>query len=277
MRYLLISNLYNEEQNVNGLFDSVESQTLPPALWLVVDDGSTDGTYELLEEQSGRSRLEVRIWRAAPKPGPDYDTIGVSIKNALHSMSRDEYESFDYFCVLDADSRVGPEYFSELLSRMEQDSKLGMASGTVWTRDGPERTRRDMARGSGRATKGAIWRSVPVSDLPDVVSDAFFNAKTKMLGYESMMFADLRVNEERPTTQMTASGRYRRGRLMAMFWYNPLILLAHVFSQALQGQSPFPLVKGYVAGLRGKRIGDPDVKKYFSRRILVDSLKQKLF
>ena len=62
---------------------------------------------------------------------------------------------------------------------------------------------------------------------------------------------------------------------MAMFWYNPLILFLHVLSHALRMQNPMPLVKGYAAGLKGKRIADRDVKEYFSKRIVICYLKDK--
>ena len=275
MRYLLISNLYNEEANVNDLFYCVESQTRPPNLWLIIDDGSTDRTHRLLLKRAKRTPLKVRIWSGRLKRMPNYDTIGVSVRKALLSLSETTYASFDYYCVLDADSRITPGYFSELLDRMERDPKLGMASGIVWVHNKTELTRSDLARGSGRATKGLIWRSVDREDLPDVVSDAFFNAKTKMLGSTSKMFDDLRVCQTRPTTQRTPGGRTRKGRLMAMFWYNPLILVYHAIVGLLDGQSPLPIVRGYMTGLRGKRIRDPDVKVYFGRRMIPDLIKQR--
>jgi glycosyltransferase involved in cell wall biosynthesis len=275
MEYLLISNLYNEEENVEALFDTVEAQNLPPSLWLIVNDGSTDSTGVILARRQKMTRLNIEVWTGTRKEKPDYDSIGVSIKKALHSIPLADYEAFDYVCVLDADSRVGPDYFRELLLRMEANRDVGMASGTVWLDGGPERSRKDLARGSGRATRGEIWRSVQIDDLPDVVSDAFFNAKTKMMGFFSVRYPDLRVEEERPTTQMTLAGRRRRGRLMAIFWYNPLVLAFHCFSLALRGKNPVPMVAGYVEGLRGKRIDDEEVKEYFSRRMILDSLRHR--
>jgi len=276
VEYLLISNLYNEEHNVDALFDSVESQTMPPALWLIVDDGSTDGTNRLILERANSTRLKVRVWTGPIKNKPDHDTIGLSIKMALGSLDEETYRGFGYYCVLDADSRVAPTYFEELLGRMERDPKLGMASGIIWTKDGAERTRSDLARGSGRATKAEIWLSVPIDDLPEVASDAFFNAKTKMMGFSSAMFEDLRVVEQRPTSQVTPAGRYRRGRLMAMFWYSPFVVLAHAVSILSHGRNPLPLIRGYLDGLKGKRVQDPSVRAYFGRRMVLDWLKERL-
>jgi hypothetical protein len=276
MKYLLISNLYNEEDQVEGLFDTIEAQTLHPAMWLLINDGSLDSTGEILERRRRETRLNVTVWAAPRRDMPDYDSIGIPIREALHSLPTSLYEGFEYFCVLDADSRLEPGYFQELLSRMDTDHRIGMASGTIWVGGKPERTRRDLARGSGRATKGGIWRSVGIEDLPDVVSDAFFNAKTKMMGFSSVMYPDLKVEQGRPTTQMTVAGTHRRGRLMAMFWYSPLILAAHCLELALRGKNPAPMIAGYAEGLRGKRIEDQSVKAYFSRRNVLDSLRERI-
>ncbi|HVI13696.1 MAG TPA: glycosyltransferase family A protein, partial [Pseudolabrys sp.] len=48
-RYMLISPCRDEAQYLRGTLDSVAAQSVPPALWVVVDDGSTDATAAILE------------------------------------------------------------------------------------------------------------------------------------------------------------------------------------------------------------------------------------
>ena len=47
-RYLLISPCRDEAQYLRRTLDSVAAQSVPPALWVVVDDGSTDETPAIL-------------------------------------------------------------------------------------------------------------------------------------------------------------------------------------------------------------------------------------
>ena len=49
-RYLLVSPCRDEAQYLRRTLDSVALQSVTPALWLVVDDGSIDETAAILEE-----------------------------------------------------------------------------------------------------------------------------------------------------------------------------------------------------------------------------------
>jgi len=271
--YLLVTCLYNEEDNVDGLFDSIEEQVLPPGLWLVIDDGSTDGTYDRIAQRSRMTPLAIKVWRGDRKAEPDYDTIGLAIRKALLTLDEETYGGFEYFCLLGADSRVGPDYFSSITDRMESDLELGMASGVVVTRTGREKTRPDIPRGSGSSTRASVWRSISREDIPDFDIDAFYTAKTRIMGLKTRMFDDLEVFQTRPTTTLSP---YRKGQLMAIHWYNPIVVAAHAVRIILGGSSPIPLIVGYAQGLRGKRIQDDDVKRYFGRRIVLDLIRMKL-
>src|ERR1043166_4803795 len=53
-RYLLVSPCRDEAQYLRRTLDSVALQSVPPTLWLVIDDGSTDETAAILQEYSRR-------------------------------------------------------------------------------------------------------------------------------------------------------------------------------------------------------------------------------
>ena len=49
-RYVLITPCTDEEKFARRTLESVARQTIPPALWIIMDDGSQDGTPQILEE-----------------------------------------------------------------------------------------------------------------------------------------------------------------------------------------------------------------------------------
>src|SRR5271169_2750491 len=72
-RYLLISPCRDEAQYLRHTLDSVAGQSVRPALWVVVDDGSTDDTPAILEEYARRlphPRVLRRTDRGRREVGP---------------------------------------------------------------------------------------------------------------------------------------------------------------------------------------------------------------
>ena len=72
-RYLLISPCRDEAQYLRRTLDSVAGQSVQPAIWVVVDDGSADGTPAILEEYARRLpylRVVRRTDRGRRQVGP---------------------------------------------------------------------------------------------------------------------------------------------------------------------------------------------------------------
>jgi poly-beta-1,6-N-acetyl-D-glucosamine synthase len=128
-RYLLISPCRDEGQYLRRTLDSVAMQSVPPALWVVVDDGSTDGTPAILEEYARRLpylRVVRRADRGARQVGPG---VIEAFYAGLDSVRLDD---FDYLCKLDMDLDLPARYFELLMQRMESDPRVGTTSGKPW-------------------------------------------------------------------------------------------------------------------------------------------------
>ena len=50
MKYVLITPAHNEEANIEKTLISMQSQSILPLKWVVVSDGSTDATDEIVEK-----------------------------------------------------------------------------------------------------------------------------------------------------------------------------------------------------------------------------------
>lgn len=125
-KYCLITPCRNEAEFARRTLQSVTSQTVPPSLWVIVDDGSTDDTPAILAEYAGKFSY-IRILRRQDR---GFRKLGAGVIEAFYEGydSIDPAE-FEYICKLDLDLDLPPKYFEALIGLMEQMPQLGTASG----------------------------------------------------------------------------------------------------------------------------------------------------
>ena len=132
-RYCLITPCRDEAQYARQTIEAVLRQTVQPALWVIVDDGSTDQTPQILAEYAAKVpwiRVVTRADRGERKLGggvidafyAGYDTINP--------------DDFDYLCKFDLDLDLPSTYFEEMIRRMEADARIGTCSGKPYYRKG---------------------------------------------------------------------------------------------------------------------------------------------
>lgn len=125
-RYLVISPVKNEIAHVRHTLDSMVAQTTKPVRWIIVDDGSTDGTSLLLDQYAQQHEFIHVIHRqpgAAREPG---SPVVRAFNCGLQAVADIPYE---FIVKLDCDLSFAADYFERLLAHFEADAKLGIASG----------------------------------------------------------------------------------------------------------------------------------------------------
>ena len=128
-RYLLISPCRDEAQYLRRTLDSVAAQSVPPALWVVVDDGSTDATSAILEEYAS----QLPYLRVARRTDRGRRQVGPGVIEAFYAgLDTVRLEDFDYLCKLDMDLDLPVRYFELLMQRMESNPRVGTTSGKPW-------------------------------------------------------------------------------------------------------------------------------------------------
>lgn len=131
LNYVLITPARNEEAFIGAVIRCVVDQTHRPARWVIVSDGSTDRTDEIV-----RSNLEDHPWihfiRMPPHGEHNFSSKVECFNAGLRRLNGIDY---DVLGNLDADLTFVPDYFEFLMSKFEEDPSLGVA-GTPFAESG---------------------------------------------------------------------------------------------------------------------------------------------
>jgi len=215
-RYALITPCRNEAEYMRRTLDSVVAQTETPALWLVVDDGSTDETPAILAEYAARHPwIEV-----ITKPDRGHRAVGPGVIEAFyHGFDRIDPEAYDYLCKLDLDLDLPRGYFAGLMDRMEADPRIGTCSGKPWfALNGAkvsEKCGDEMSVGMTKFYRTRCFREIG-GFVREVMWDAIDCHKARQLGWIACSFPDpaLAFEHLRPmgsSQKSVYTGRMRHG------------------------------------------------------------------
>jgi glycosyltransferase involved in cell wall biosynthesis len=109
--------------------DTVIGQSLRPARWVVVDDGSTDETARILAHYASLHDWIHIVTRA----DRGHRAVGPGVIEAFYAgYASIDPDDFDYLCKLDLDLRLPPRYFENLILRMEADPRIATCSGKAY-------------------------------------------------------------------------------------------------------------------------------------------------
>ncbi len=101
LRYAAITPARDEVQNLQRLASSILTQTVLPTTWVVVDNGSTDGTLEVARGLAG----DYEWIRVITESGSTTAAPGAPIVRAFHAGLRELDSPVDVVVKLDADAR----------------------------------------------------------------------------------------------------------------------------------------------------------------------------
>jgi biofilm PGA synthesis N-glycosyltransferase PgaC len=123
LTYVLITPARNEVDNIERTIQAVIRQTARPAKWVIVSDGSTDGTDEIVREYVAEYDW-IELLRRPERAERNFAGKADSF-NAGYNCLKDL--KFDIIGNLDADLSFEEDYFSFLLEKFTEDPTLGVA------------------------------------------------------------------------------------------------------------------------------------------------------
>lgn len=278
--YCIVSPVRDEEKYMRRTMESVVNQTVPPDLWVIVDDGSTDATPQILADYAARYPFIKVIQRQ----NRGKRRVGGGVVEAFYEgWAVAEPYNHDFLTKLDMDLELPLGYFERLLELMAEDPRLGTVSGKAYY-PGPSNTDEsfegelisehigdDVSLGMTK-----FWRREMFDEIgglvPQVLWDGIDCYKARMLGWKAYSVDEpaLRFLHLRPmgsSDKGIITGRIRLGTGQWMMGSAPAFVLA----SAIHRMRHRPFLIGALAtlygwakaGLTGQpRIDDPRFRKH---------------
>ena len=133
MKFLIIIPAHNEEENILPCLESLKNQTFQDFKCVIVNDGSTDKTQEIVERfiQIPNTKYQIlHLKKSEHQPGAKV------VRTFNKGLESENVEEFDVVCKFDADIIFPENYLEKINEVYEKNPKAGMVSGLVYIKKG---------------------------------------------------------------------------------------------------------------------------------------------
>lgn len=275
IKYLIITPARDEEAHIEKTIQSVVAQTVQPAEWVIVNDGSTDRTRAIIEKYSAKHE-----WiRAIHREDRGFRKTASGVVEAFYEgLAHARLRDWGFIVKLDADLSFGDDYFDKCFQEFRANPKLGIGGGMIYGMiDGVckwEPHPMFHVRGATKIYRRECWDAVgglmraPGWDTLDEV-------KANMLGWKTFTFQGLRVFHHRATGMADGAWRdsVKNGLANYISGYHPLFMLVKCLRRLCNRPyvlDSVGLMYGFLTGYADKtpRVDDPPLISYLRREQL---------
>lgn len=277
MNYVIITPARNEGSHLQQTIDSVAAQALPPRKWIIVNDGSTDDTRQIIDEAAKQHAWIQAVHRADRGFRQQGGGVIESFYDGFRLLGE---EPWDYLVKLDADLSFAPEFFAACLARFAADPKLGIGGGTICGEVNGllvEESQGDPpfhVRGATKIYRRACWQAIG-GLLQAPGWDTLDEVKANMLGWKTGSFPELKLLHHRYTGKADGVWKnwVKNGRANYIVGYHPLFMFCKCVRRVFE--RPYGVVAaglwyGFLTGYltRIPRIQEPEVIRYLRQQQL---------
>jgi biofilm PGA synthesis N-glycosyltransferase PgaC len=225
-RYIVISPVRDEAEYLDETIRSMVAQTVRPMQWIIVNDGSTDGTAEIIDRWAAEQpwiRAVHRENRGRREPGSG---VIEAFYEGYETVSDPDWE---YVVKLDGDLSFEPKYFEECFEEFDSDPALGIGGGVICHMfNGQLQVEPNPTfhvRGATKIYKRACWEQI-VSLIRAPGWDTIDEVKANMLGWRTRSFENLKLVHYRFTGAATGAWRnsIKNGVGSYISGYHPLFM-----------------------------------------------------
>lgn len=285
--YVLITPAYNEGACIEQTIQGVLAQTILPLKWVIVDDGSTDNTAEIIKSYAEHNTFIEYCRRDRKKDQTYYESNVYAI---LTGYNRVKDLSYDYLAVLDADMVLSADYYERIFKRFDANPELGIATG-VYT-ECVDRVMTEAVIDRQSTPKALqVFRRTCYEKIGNYIpcrrggEDTCMEILARMHGWQTWSFPDIKTIHLRPVGTgdggSIVKSRFRQGLTDYSLATHPLFMLAKALRRCFIERpyiiSGLARLAGYLYGfvIREPRQIPDDARRYVRREQLL-RLRSKL-
>ena len=198
LAYVLVTPVRDEEATIGRTIESVLRQTHLPREWVIVSDGSTDGTDAIVRRAAGQHSW-IRLLPLAPRPTRSFAAVVHNTETGIRHLRCREY---GFLGLLDADVMFQADYFEQLLGRFAAEPALGLAGGVVIDVGLPRErfplTRAEVPGAVQFFRRECFEKIGGLIPIPEGGWDGMTCVMARMHGYQTRLFTDLVVDHLKP-------------------------------------------------------------------------------
>jgi len=270
--YVLITPAFNEMQSIQQTIESLMKQTIRPVKWILISDGSNDGTDEIMKNWALRVDLISYIRREKDPSVSGFASKVSAIQEAYNHLLG---LSFEYIGILDADITLTQTYYEQVIAKFKKNPLLGITGGFIFEqcegRFESRRTNTDRSVAGGiqlfrRKCYESIGGHLP---MPYGGEDWLCEIISRMKGWDVVAFPDIVAYHHNPSAAKRGALKdaIRLGKMDYSVGSHPLFELVKCIRRIQERpfilRALFRLIGFVWSALKGDRVAvSAEVVKY---------------
>ncbi|MFZ6722300.1 glycosyltransferase [Undibacterium sp. Ji49W] len=228
---VIIAPVRDEADLIRLTLDSMVAQTVKPVEWIIVDDGSQDGTADIVREYAEK----YSFIRLVQRPDRGFRKVGGGVVAAFKfGITQIQHQDYEYIAKLDGDMSFGPRYLELMFRQFAQDPKLAAVSGKVFREENGQKIEEHIID-EHVAGQFKLYRRVAFEEIGGFVEEVLWDGidvhTARMKGWTTLSFfdSDAILMHHRlmgSSDKNVYRGRLRWGRGIWFMGYHPLYALA---------------------------------------------------